>query len=911
MKKFSNFLDKIPFISNLSSHKESAEKVEVDEIENKYAKAMGYLDQGLTEEAVKLCNQVIEEGFEDPKYKQHVSDCLKSMGKLYETGVVKNCKIEVDAVKATEYYEKYLKIAEDGEITFRLGIACLDRQSFSKAMTYLEKAADLGVKSAYMKIGGIYEEGLNRVDQYGNKSDFVIPIDLEKAMSWYKKLADQGDSIAQAAYDRVEYKSTHTDSIQFEEMDKIYTQVSQKRRDKGVEFKFKVMEAAKLQYQYVYIQNQVEGYMHKMPKDWVKCINEETDEEYYAPSHTYKDFAIYVSYDSLPKESKRDLEGYLRYENEAIDSELNIKSYITEFSDGICTTYFHKELGKGIVTFAFSKKNRLACMRFVCASMEIIEQYEEIIFEVANSFVFVNPTLVSAESANRKEMQYYHEAVYYYYMENYEEAMNAARKALQNGSRKASYLLIELYFDDDSPYRDINKAVNYAQQLFSANKDSDLAFLIGNIYDQHLKQYVQALNWYEEADKLGHKRVPFYLGRFYYYGVLRTMRNGQLALEYFKRAMDNGILEAEAYIHDIEDLGEVDLQETINEWESQITMGNMETALMVAHKKKDQVFYMASDDEIEEAFKKAYGLGSIEAAYELGKMYKERESQEYYGGEKLSMDYFVKAYDANYEDFSKDLLFDVIEYKVSLCQDKEGKVELYLQAAKRGFMPAIEKIIGLVPEMNTSIQSLYQDLRDGAKKGDAESLSAMGKLEKQYRELLILNVDDSVKVIENKFFRVAVPKECIANINDEGGTIRLADCVVEFAVAEMPVNTENEEDYLKVFKLIMSEYLDDEGADILVINSRMIGSAMTTAKAGTYTYSILLISSRNQYLFKLSARDRRELRVFKDKVTEIAMSMAETGEIYVATGDKANKNIGLTLLLSANENGVLSISKGE
>ena len=50
---------------------------------------------------------------------------------------------------------------------------------------------------------------------------------------------------------------------------------------------------------------------------------------------------------------------------------------------------------------------------------------------------------------------------------------------------------------------------------------------------------------------------------------------------------------------------------------------------------------------------------------------------------------------------------------------------------------------------------------------------------------------------------------------------------------------------------------------------------------------------------------------FKDKVMSIANSLIETGEIYVATGDRANKNIGLTLLLAANENGMLSINKSD
>ena len=34
------------------------------------------------------------------------------------------------------------------------------------------------------------------------------------------------------------------------------------------------------------------------------------------------------------------------------DEELQLKPYITEYADGICTTFYHKAMNKGIVTFA-------------------------------------------------------------------------------------------------------------------------------------------------------------------------------------------------------------------------------------------------------------------------------------------------------------------------------------------------------------------------------------------------------------------------------------------------------------------------------------------------------------------------------------------------------------------------------
>lgn len=46
------------------------------------------------------------------------------------------------------------------------------------------------------------------------------------------------------------------------------------------------------------------------------------------------------------KDSKMTLENYLRYCNDAFDEELQLKAYVTEYADGICTTYYHKDMEK-------------------------------------------------------------------------------------------------------------------------------------------------------------------------------------------------------------------------------------------------------------------------------------------------------------------------------------------------------------------------------------------------------------------------------------------------------------------------------------------------------------------------------------------------------------------------------------
>ena len=901
---FSKLFSNIPILSRFGQAKETKSNVELQ-----YDKAMTLMDNASAQEAVDVLEGISAIGINDPTYKQLGLDALMVLSEFYEKGAYSNARTDIDLNKAAGYLEKFTNQTTDPETVYRTAKMYLEAQNFSKAITFFEKAAALDVKPAYMNLGSVYENGLCRVDEYGNKSDFIIPIDLDRAMSWYKKLADMGDEKASAAYERVKYASEHTDSIEFEEKDRLYTEIREKRKQKAHKPPhYKAIDPAKLQYQYTYVHNQVDGYIHKLPKDWVKTINEETDEEYYAPTLTYKDFEMYVSYDSIPRDSKMGLEQYLRYCNDAFDEELNLKPYITEYSDGICTTFYHKDMNRGIVTFAFYQGRRLACMRFVCATMEIIEQYEEIIFETANSFAFTTPTRVSDQSQNMPANQYYGEAEYCYYMEDYESAMTAAKQAKKLGSIKASYLLIDLYYDKESPYNDLEKTISYAKQLFDATKDPDLAFLIGNIFDQEKKDYPKALKWYEDAYRLGHKRVPFYLGRFYYYGLLHSGRDGEKALKYFEEAQKNGIGEAEAYINDIKDLGGENLQSAVDKWERAVKAGSGATALKVALMKQSQVFFIANDYEIEKAFLEALGLGSVQAAYELARIYEQEENKEDYNGDKRSLKYFEKAYDQKYDGFDKENLFKVIQYKEEKGASTEQLISLYLENAAMAYVPAVDKIVELVKYKTPAIAELYTKLVEIAEKGEDSAIISMNKLEKAYPELVIVEPESSQKVIENKFFRLLVPREASAVINDEGGTIKMADSAIEFAVAELPIQVESEDDYLKIYKLILSEYLPDQNAEIIIANSRMIGSGMRDNKDNVFSFSILLISSKNQYLFKLSSKDRRQMIQFKGDVIKIAKSMVETGEIYVA-GDGTRRNIGLSALLKANENGFLSIGK--
>lgn len=246
---FSNLFSNIPILSRFGNKKTKKSPVELQN-----DKAMNLMENANGEEAVKVLEGIVDIGINDSTYQKYGLDALKILSEYYEKGVYSNAKTDIDLNKAAGYLEKYSNLTNDPDAMYRTARLYLQAQNFSKAVTFFEKAAAAGVKSAYMNLGNIYENGLCRVDEYGNKGEFVIPVDLDKAMSWYKKLADQGDEKAKAAYDRVEYASQHTDSLEFEEKDKLYTEIAEKKRQKVKEGKsqephYKAIDPAKLQYQ--------------------------------------------------------------------------------------------------------------------------------------------------------------------------------------------------------------------------------------------------------------------------------------------------------------------------------------------------------------------------------------------------------------------------------------------------------------------------------------------------------------------------------------------------------------------------------------------------------------------------------------------------------------------------------------
>ena len=149
MGRFTNFLNKIPFM-----RKTAAPEVEqTNNVEKQYNKAKELIEHGISEEAIKALNQIADIGMMEVQYQQYGCEALKILGEVYETGKYQNIKAKVDRELAAKYYERYIKLVEDGNLLYKLGLLMLDVQNFSKAISYLEKAASYNVNQAFMRLG--------------------------------------------------------------------------------------------------------------------------------------------------------------------------------------------------------------------------------------------------------------------------------------------------------------------------------------------------------------------------------------------------------------------------------------------------------------------------------------------------------------------------------------------------------------------------------------------------------------------------------------------------------------------------------------------------------------------------------------------------------------------------------------
>ena len=91
---FDGIFKKIPFVSRFSK-----KKAPVNNVELQYNQARNIMDNGDSEAAGKILEQVADIGIMDTQYKSYGDDALLALAEFYEKGVYRNAKINVDTYK--------------------------------------------------------------------------------------------------------------------------------------------------------------------------------------------------------------------------------------------------------------------------------------------------------------------------------------------------------------------------------------------------------------------------------------------------------------------------------------------------------------------------------------------------------------------------------------------------------------------------------------------------------------------------------------------------------------------------------------------------------------------------------------------------------------------------------------------
>ncbi|MCR5348603.1 MAG: TIR domain-containing protein [Bacilli bacterium] len=131
--------------------------------------------------------------------------------------------------------------------------------------------------------------------------------------------------------------------------------------------------------------------------------------------------------------------------------------------------------------------------------------------------------------------------------QSYEKAAEWYRKAAGKGNARAMLSLAALYDGGQGVEQSDEKAFEWCQKSAEAGNEDAMSVLGSYYYEGHggvEKSYKKSAEWYGKAEENGSDYAYYGLGTLYAKG-LGVPRNPQLALEYFEKAIEAGITEAE------------------------------------------------------------------------------------------------------------------------------------------------------------------------------------------------------------------------------------------------------------------------------------------------------------------------------------------------------------------------------
>lgn len=88
------------------------------------------------------------------------------------------------------------------------------------------------------------------------------------------------------------------------------------------------------------------------------------------------------------------------------------------------------------------------------------------------------------------------------------------------------------------------EAIETLKKIYESTNNSDVAYMLGNIYKNNMLMYSLAKNWYENAIERGSKKALFELGKMYYQGI-GVSQDDNMAMQLIEEAAKQGDIEAQ------------------------------------------------------------------------------------------------------------------------------------------------------------------------------------------------------------------------------------------------------------------------------------------------------------------------------------------------------------------------------
>jgi TPR repeat protein len=155
------------------------------------------------------------------------------------------------------------------------------------------------------------------------------------------------------------------------------------------------------------------------------------------------------------------------------------------------------------------------------------------------------------EQDYEKALEYYHKAYdegvgdkgtlansigqIYDELEEYDEAITWYKKSEEAGCKDCWSNLGNAYYEGNGVEQDYEKALEYYHQAYNEGVDDkgDLANSIGQIYEE-LKEYDEAITWFEKSGEAGSDFGWLWLGAYY----IQVTKEYEKAREYYQKAYD-------------------------------------------------------------------------------------------------------------------------------------------------------------------------------------------------------------------------------------------------------------------------------------------------------------------------------------------------------------------------------------